>query len=351
MIEIQRILCPIDFSEYSRHAVDHAVALARQYESTITALHVFPTMPVMAYAPGMPGVDPIVLTPVLQDQLLVDLKGFIETESAPGVPMKPLIREGDPVSEILSQATDMKADLLVMGTHGRSGFERLLLGSVTEKILRKASCPVLTVPRRHPDAVPATPVLFKRILCPVDFSDCSLESLEYALSLAQEADAQLTVLHVIGDELVVTPDAYGAIIMNDLESLADFRKRHERCPQASQGGRAGVGCRVLQCGDGGVEGCRAKPRDLTSRGCAADRLDCGRCAGSRGGGSRVLRIDNQPRRPGGHVSGAHSPSALIPLDGRAAGRRKVASIHRAFCLRRAEDANVRRQGLKESGRA
>jgi len=227
MIEIQRILCPIDFSEYSRHAVDHAVALARQYESTITALHVFPTVPVMAYAPGMPGFDPIVLTPTLRDQLLVDLKGFIDTESTPGVPMEPVIREGDPVSEILSQATDMNADLLVMGTHGRSGFERLLLGSVTEKILRKASCPVLTVPRRHPDAVPGTPVLFKQILCPVDFSDCSLEALKYALSLAQEGDAHVTVLHVIGDELEVTPDAYGAIIMNDLESLADFRKRHE----------------------------------------------------------------------------------------------------------------------------
>ena len=141
--------------------------------------------------------------------------------------MEPLIREGDPVSEILSQATDMKADLLVMGTHGRSGFERLLLGSVTEKILRKASCPVLTVPRRHPDAVPATPVLFKQILCPVDFSDCSIQALNYAMSLAQEADGHLTVLHVMGDDLEVSPDAYGAIIMNDLESLADFRRRRE----------------------------------------------------------------------------------------------------------------------------
>jgi nucleotide-binding universal stress UspA family protein len=227
MIEIQRILCPIDFSDYSRHALDHAVAIARRYESTITVLYVFPTIPVAAYAPGMPGFDPIVLTPPLRHQLLVDMKGFIETESAPGVPVEPVIREGDPVGEILGQSTEMKADLLVMGTHGRSGFERLLLGSVTEKMLRKASCPVLTVPRRHPDAVPATPVLFKQILCPVDFSSCSLEALKYAMSLAQETDAHLTVLHVIGDELDVTPDAYGAIIMNDLESLADFRRRHE----------------------------------------------------------------------------------------------------------------------------
>ena len=227
MVEIQRILCPIDFSEFSRHALDHAVALARWYGSTITVLHVFSTTPVAVYAPGMPGFDPIVLTSADRDQLLVDLKRFVDTESAPGVSTDVVIREGDAVGEILSLATDMRADLLVMGTHGRSGFERLLLGSVTEKLLRKASCPVLTVPRRHPDAVPATPVLFKEILCPVDFSDCSLQALNYAISMAQEADAHLTVLHVMGNELEVTPDAYGAIIMNDLESLADFRRRQE----------------------------------------------------------------------------------------------------------------------------
>jgi nucleotide-binding universal stress UspA family protein len=227
MIEIQRILCPIDFSEYSRHAVDHAVAIARRYESTITVLHVFSTAPVAAYAPGMPAFDPIVLTRADRDQLLEKTKRFIETESAPGVRLDATIREGDITGEILSQATDLKAELLVMGTHGRSGFERLLLGSVTEKVLRKAPCPVLTVPRRHPDAVPATPVLFKQILCPVDFSDCSIQALHYAMSLAQEADAHLTVLHVMGDELEVTPDAYGAIIMNDLESLAEFRRRRE----------------------------------------------------------------------------------------------------------------------------
>jgi len=227
MIEIQRILCPVDFSDYSRHALDHAVALARRYESTITVLHVSSTVPAAAYAPGMPGFEPIVLTREDRDQLLAELKRFVETESTPGVPMDAVIREGDTTSEILGQATAMKAELLVMGTHGRSGFEKFLLGSVTEKVLRKAGCPVLTVPRRHPDAVPATPVLFKQILCPVDFSDCSMQALNYAMSLAQEADAHLTVLHVMTNELARTPDAYGAIIMNDRESLADFRRRCE----------------------------------------------------------------------------------------------------------------------------
>ena len=227
MIDIQRILCPIDFSEFSRHALDHALALAWRYESTITVLHVFPTAPLTAYAPGMPGFEPNVLTRADRGQLLEQMKCFIETESAPGVPFDTVIREGDVTGEILKQATDMQAQLLVMGTHGRSGFERFLLGSVTEKVLRKAGCPVLTVPRRHPDAVPATPMLFKQILCPVDFSDCSMQALNYAVSLAQQAGTHLTVLHVIPDELEVTPDAYGAILMNDLERLADFRRRQQ----------------------------------------------------------------------------------------------------------------------------
>jgi nucleotide-binding universal stress UspA family protein len=91
----------------------------------------------------------------------------------------------------------MSADLLIMGTHGRSGFERLVLGSVTEKVLRRAACPVLTVPRGVPDVVPVPPVLFKRIVCAIDFSSCSMHALNYAMSLAQEADAHLTVVHVI----------------------------------------------------------------------------------------------------------------------------------------------------------
>jgi hypothetical protein len=71
--------------------------------------------------------------------------------------------------EIVRLAEELPAGLLIMGTHGRSGFDRLLLGSTTEKMLRKAPCPVLTVPRLAPDAAP-TPPMFDRILCPVDFS-------------------------------------------------------------------------------------------------------------------------------------------------------------------------------------
>jgi nucleotide-binding universal stress UspA family protein len=223
MIEIRRILCPIDFSDYSRRALDHAIAIARWYEATVTVLHVFSTAPVAAAGPGSVVLQPIVLTAVDRGQLLADTKAFAETESAPGITIEAEVREGNTAAEILEQATSMKADLLVIGTHGRSGFERLLLGSVAEKVLRKASCPVMTVPRRLPDAVPAGPVLYKRILCPVDFSESSLHALKYAISMAQEADGRLTVLHVVAHEFEYEPDIAYATSMR----IDDFLKQRE----------------------------------------------------------------------------------------------------------------------------
>ena len=222
MIEIRRILCPVDFSDYSRRALDHAIAIARWYESTVTALHVFSPALVAPYGPGPVIFEPIVLIPADRAQLLADTKAFIEAEAAPGVAIEAVIREGNTAAEILDQATKMSADLLVIGTHGRSGFERLLLGSVTEKVLRKARCPVLTVPRRLPDAVPSGPVLFKRILCAVDFSQSSMHALKYALSLAQEADGCLTVVHVLAAEFV------GQVGLGEEHvSLAALQRQHE----------------------------------------------------------------------------------------------------------------------------
>jgi nucleotide-binding universal stress UspA family protein len=226
MIEIRRILCPIDFSDYSRRAFDHAIAIARWYESTVTVLHVFSTAPVAAVGPGPVVLEPIVLTAADRDQLLADTKAFAEAEGAPGITIDAAVRQGDTAGEILEEATSMKADLLVIGTHGRSGFKRLLLGSVAEKVLRKAGCPVMTVPKRLPDAVPAGPVLYKRILCPVDFSESSLHALKYAISMAQEADGQLTVLHVVAHEFENTADM--ADIGYDAGmTIRDFLKERE----------------------------------------------------------------------------------------------------------------------------
>jgi nucleotide-binding universal stress UspA family protein len=95
-----------------------------------------------------------------------------------------------------------------MGTHGRSGFERLVLGSVTEKVLRTSPVPVLTVPSHAPDAVPAGRDPFRRILYATDFSPGSERALRYAASLAQHGAAQLTILHAV-EHLPVGYDPIG----------------------------------------------------------------------------------------------------------------------------------------------
>jgi nucleotide-binding universal stress UspA family protein len=227
MLEIRRILCPVDFSDHSRRALDHAIAIARWYNSTVTVLHVFSPAPVAAVGPGPMVFEPIVLTSVDREQLLADVKAFAETKRAPGVAIDALLREGNTAGEILEQTTSTKADLLVIGTHGRSGFERLLLGSVAEKVLRKASCPVMTVPRRLPNAVPAGSVLYRRVLCAVDFSESSLHALKYAISLALEADGQLTVLHVVAHEF----DYTASIEYDAGMTIGDFLKARENTLQ------------------------------------------------------------------------------------------------------------------------
>jgi nucleotide-binding universal stress UspA family protein len=108
----------------------------------------------------------------------------------------PVAEAGDPQATIIDQAISKRADLIVMGTHGRRGFKRLLLGSVTENILREAPCPVLTVPA-HTGAGASEAVTFKRILCPVDFSPSALQALGFAVDLARQADGLVTLLHVV----------------------------------------------------------------------------------------------------------------------------------------------------------
>ena len=206
MIEIRRILCPVDFSEFSRHALDHAVAVARRYGSTVTVLNVCPPVPATPLLPGAPPVPITVAAPADLDALLVSLKRFADAETGTAVPMQVEIGQGNPAREILDHARTLPSDLIVMGTHGRSGFDRLVLGSVTEKVIRRAPCPVLTVPPLVENTAESPAQLFSRILCAVDFSDASLRALEYAFSLAAGVQgARMTLMHVV--EVMPAPTA------------------------------------------------------------------------------------------------------------------------------------------------
>jgi nucleotide-binding universal stress UspA family protein len=192
MTVINRILCPVDFSDFSRHALDHAVAIARQHQAALTALYVVPPVQTTFPALGVGAYVPYVYTVEDLKEFQLAVERFV---SGVGYPVTAVSVEALVVDEILKRAAELPADLIVMGTHGRSGFDRLLLGSVTERVLAKAAGPVLTIPPRAPDTAPSGELKFTNVLCPIDFSVSSLAALKYAERFAAEG-AQLRVLYV-----------------------------------------------------------------------------------------------------------------------------------------------------------
>ena len=198
MVRIRKILCPIDFSDFSRHAFNRAVAIAKGAGASVAAVHVAPFQVPPLYPYIEPrSVEAFMLSQGDREKLKTELQRFLTIDESIGVPRTCDVVDAPNVHhEILAQADRLSADLIVMGTHGRSGFQRLLLGSVTEKVLRTARPPVLTV-GAVPDVIAAGDSSFKRILCAMDFSDCSKAALRYAASLAEPAGADLTALYVI----------------------------------------------------------------------------------------------------------------------------------------------------------
>ena len=142
MTAITRILCPVDFSDFSRAALESAVTIARREHAAVTVLSVLPPAQTLYPALGVGAYMPYVYTPEDLQQFQKALERFVATVD---YPVTALSVEAIVVDEILRQARDLPANLIVMGTHGRSGFDRLVLGSVAERVLVKATCPVLTL--------------------------------------------------------------------------------------------------------------------------------------------------------------------------------------------------------------
>ena len=196
MVEFKHILCPIDLGESSVGPLAYAAVFAGRHKARLTVLHVVPTFDPIQVRSGRLG-DPVrIVRPVSREEVLDELRRAMDAAGATTLDSTLAAEAGDMVTTIVDQAVGIPADLLVMGTHGRSGFERLLLGSVTEQVLRKAPCPILTVPPHAPATAPAE-VAFKQILCPMDFSPSALQALGVALDLARQANGAVTVLHVI----------------------------------------------------------------------------------------------------------------------------------------------------------
>lgn len=196
MSAIRTILCPTDFSDASHHAFEHATAIAGYYHARLVSFHAVSPAPLLVpgYAPIGGSYFPSDLAGSEVTQATARTVEETRTAAAAGLSTDVVVKSGGTVRLILECAEDVGADLIVLGTHGAGGFEHLVLGSVTEKVMRKASCPVLTVP---PRAQATSNLPFERMLCPMDFSEPSLAAFELACSLARESGAQLTMLHVV----------------------------------------------------------------------------------------------------------------------------------------------------------
>ena len=199
-----RILFATDGSQGSVTAEAYACALAQSWGASLTV------MSVLEFPPGMDpdyAVNRLYLDGLMKEVTtkLVDLKA---RAVALGISVQSYIATGIPSEEVLAVARAEGTELIVVGTRGKSGLEHVLLGSTAERIIRKAPCPVWTVPmERHcadgstsTEKPSTTP---KRVLVPVDFSDCSLDALEYGALIAQRSNASLKLLHVL------EPESYG----------------------------------------------------------------------------------------------------------------------------------------------
>lgn len=196
MVEFKQILCPTDLSEASRPALSYAAAFAGWYGARLSIAHVVPTFDAIAVPPSELAGPVQVIYPSSREEVTAELRRQSEATGAAAVQPALETIEGDTVAQIIASALSSSADLIVVGSHGRSGFNRLLHGSVAEQVLLKAPCPVLTVPPRAPEVAPPD-LRFRKILCAMDFSPAALQALGFALDLGRQADGKVTLLHSI----------------------------------------------------------------------------------------------------------------------------------------------------------
>jgi nucleotide-binding universal stress UspA family protein len=198
-MQVKSIVCPVDFSDFSIAAYQYALSLAQYYKARIVALHVVELWkyPFADYAAH--EADYAKFSAALNEGGQVQLRRFVSQYSVEGVQPELVVHQGNAPNCILSVANKENAEVIVMGTHGRRGFDRLVLGSSTDRVMRKAACPVLVVSSAsHKDLVtgPDGRHRLSRILYCTDFSNRSEQAREYAVSLAVEYGAELTLLHV-----------------------------------------------------------------------------------------------------------------------------------------------------------
>ena len=186
MKEFKRILCPLDFSEASSHAFQYAKAFAECFNAELVLLHVTPNV-TEAYTALMPDFSMYGFESE-KKEIVERLEEFTQDRNGK---LKKIVRFGTAYREILDYAREEDFDLIILGAKGRSNFERLFLGSTSEKVVRASHIPVLTV-HPKPRGLP-----IKRILVPIDFSPLSFAALPLVAAIAKRFKAAIYLLHVV----------------------------------------------------------------------------------------------------------------------------------------------------------
>ena len=187
-LRLRRILFATDFSPESYNALPIVGALARRYNAEVEVLHALTPTPLVVP-------DGATYVPVATTAAEERIHEVLKADVLDGRRVCWAVRLGLPSETIIDEAIDQQADLIVLGTHGYSGFRHLLTGSVCEELARSAPCPVLTI-GPHVDKRFANPERATRILVPVDFTPESLEVVPSVLSLASDFETCITFLHV-----------------------------------------------------------------------------------------------------------------------------------------------------------
>ena len=193
-VTIRHVLCPVDLSGAAAKALRYAAALSSALGAELTVLFV-----------------DSVATERPRDVESRELTAFIAATVGPAADVHPIQRQGEPIDEILRTSAALDCDLIVMGTHGRTGVQRLLLGSVAENVLRRSPTPVLVVP--HAMAKREDLARVDSVICAVDFAESAQRVVEYAVSITATTGARLVVAHVLEwseeSDSLPSPDAHG----------------------------------------------------------------------------------------------------------------------------------------------
>lgn len=217
-VEINSIFCATDISDFSNHAVSWGIALAREFDAKLYICHVvdFPTS--ITYGDGpIFFVDQQSQAVGNANRQLEQLVGDKEVQ------WEPLVTIGHAGDEISRLAREKRADLAISSTHGRSGLKRLILGSVTERLMRTLHCPLLIVrgPEHDLNILSEKGLKFRKILVGCDFSEDSALAFQHGLSLAQEFQSELHLVHVMEPpvymEMFKSSAEYGEELQVDLQ--------------------------------------------------------------------------------------------------------------------------------------